>query len=689
LDNIQKHIAFKDEELKANKYEDQYISRFGSHFSIKISNDGRGILPVGLGPLNTELPLYLGLDIEDERFSLPLHYLPGFNNDNNIENLVINRTMNTLTLVKEDDLKGIKAEWKFISPFYPKEKLLSTAPFFYIKTSIKNNSSEEKNISILSGLEYGNLKLRSNSFIKDYKVAANFRGPEVKQGKLLNYDISLTSFDDNYQLYDFDNKSAKWKAFKKDFSLLPGEETNQIFLLTAYNTNNHIVNYFDKELDFYYKSKLENIDSLIEYGKNNFNELIRKSNKFDKIMNDVSIPQDIKSFIKWNFHIYLGNTWLLTDSDNIIFSNYEGGTGYFSTIDVEYNLALFYVLFWPELLANQIELWADIYSKGNKLRPHKFGKDHKIMEHDIGGGFKIDEQVYILGPMPIEENSNFILLNYLYYIYTGDFSLFQKYKDICLELADYIIESDLNGNGLPNRGTNNTLDCFNKMMKDMEDQIFLGVKAGSAVNALVKLLEKDGNKEREKYADFANLIFKTIEEKGWKKDHYVITIHQDKPVGWDENTPLTSNGLAYLFFTGLNIPLNLNRLKQDLQTSINDYTIWPSMGVWRDIIAQYLNINRKQKYLFRPDFRDDMYPRSFNSIGWIQAVIGLSYNIPDKIIKIKNPKNGYYPLTPMADWKKENIPGIKINDNEIEIIDKTDTLNGYQILIDEVDINDK
>lgn len=687
MEDFTAHIAFKEEELRAKKYEDQYISRFGSHVSLKFSGDGRGILPVGLGPLNTGLPLFLGVMLDGHIWSLPLHYPPGFNGDTNLGDLKISRTMNSVTLSAGEDMKGLEGRWTFISPFYPKETLLSSAPIFYIQCSLKNTSQEPLQPSLIAGLEKGALMRESDSLIKEQKVAANFRGPEVKDGKLLHFKLGLTSLDAEYSCTAFDNKSARWQAFQKQKTLLPGQEMTYTCMLSLYNEDPYVIEYLDQHLDYFYKGQIHDIKSLIAYGKQNMRENLRKSNIFDAIISEASLPEDIKRYIQWNFHIFLGCTWLLQDEEGqTIFTNYEGGAGYFSTIDVEYNLVLFYLYFWPELLASQVDLWATIYNRGNSIRPHSFGRKHGIMEHDIGGGFKIDEQVYILGPMPVEENSNFILLNYIYYFYTGDLSRFEAYKDICLELADYSIQSDYNGNGLPNRGTNNTLDCFSTIMRDMEDQIFLGIKAGSALLALATLLDRSHTSGSKKYRDFAHKIFRTVEESGWQEDHYVITLSEEKPHGWEGNTPLTTNGLAYLFFTGLDIPMRLDRIKKDLESTRDVYTIWPSMGVWRDMIAQYLGVEKSQEYLFRPDFRGDMYPRSFTSLGWLQAVIGLSYNRVDKKIKIAQPKPGYYPLPPIAHWEGERIPAIIINnDGSYEIKNGEGLLDQWTIIVEGVD----
>lgn len=686
-------IAFKRDGIEAMRYEDQYISRFGSHFSIKFDPEMRtgGVMPVGLGPNNAFAPLYLGFDIEEEsvtsRWSLPVNYSWPFNKEEKvIRDFDIVRTMNRAKLISREDHSGLEVSFEFVSPFYPRDREISTAPFFYIRALLKNTSQEPLKGRVYIGLEDLKEKIRDDrgNIILSVPFAAAFRGPEMKPGRLLNYDLAVALTSGEAQAYRFDNISAYWDTHAVRYDLKPGEEFEKEFIFACYLTDESIVKYHGEDCDFYYKDHFFNVEEVIDFARENRQEILRKTDLFDSLFLNSSLPEEIRNFIAWNFHIYLGATWLLKHPlGRTFYTCYEGGTGYFSTIDVEYNLAPFYALFWPQLIADQLDIWAETYEKGNSERPFAFGTEHRIMEHDVGGGFEIDEQIYILGPMPVEENSNFILLNYLYYSYTGSLEYFEKHRQLCLDLADYIIDSDVNGNGLPDVGTNNTLDCFEDLYKDIEDQVFLGIKAGTALLVLARMLKDcDLQEESDRYSLRAREIFTTIDEKGWKEDHYILTLSDRKPEGWDGKSPLTTNGMAYLFFTGQELPLERSRLREDLTESAHDYTMWPSMGVWRDLVGCYFDLEPAGTYNFRPDFRGDMYPRSFNSLGMIQAYPGISISIPDGEIKISRRKDGRFPLTAFANWNSEKIPWIELKDGLAEITGQTERLTKMKVVIE-------
>lgn len=680
-------LHFQHADLAAGIYEDQYISRFGSHFALRFTPQGRGVLPVGLGPINTNLPVFFAVSSDDQIWSLPLQYPRAFDQKTRcLEPFSPERTMTSVTLKSEADHPNLVISWEFCSPFYPQDKKLSSAPFFYITGKVTNNAPTSQDITIMGGLEdsaqtcydttWGIVKQR-------VRVAAAFRGPETKPGKLLHYELGLSMVEQSQGSQTSDrlrtsNESptemltscAKWQCLSKNATIKPGETWVVQFVLSCYLLDPGIVSYHGELCDFYYQSVFDNTQQVVEYARSQHTAIMERTTEFDRLFLESSLLQHMKDFIAWNYHIYQGSTWLLRrPNGQVFYTNYEGGTGYFSTIDVEYNLALFYAMFWPDLIKDQLGVWADTYAKGNRYRPHLSGPYHRIMPHDVGGGFIIDEQVYIPGPMPVEENSNFLLLCYLYYKYTGDRACIQQYEALCCELADYILDADTTGNGLPDIGTNNTLDCFDRILRDMPDQVFLSVKALTALLALVNLLQElsQGDKVK-RYQAHAVKMRRTLEEEAWLGDHYALTISPDRPNGWDRPSPLTTNGLAYFLFTGHELPLDAKRLHTDLVLSAQEYTIWPSMGVWRDITGLYFGEVPTTCYRFRPDFKNDMYHRSFNAVSLLQAYAGLGVDVPQRRLVLTGGVDGRYPLPFLANWETGEIPWLIRKDGCVELV---------------------
>ncbi len=684
MSDRQKELHFIQADLAPERYEDQYISRFGSRFSLQFHPKGRGVLPVGLGPINTNLAAFFAAEIDGELWSLPLQYPAGFDRTTrSIDEFSIHRSMTTAVLKSEADHPGIDLEWEFTSPFYPQDKLLSSAPFFYATARLRNRSDSVQTGRVLGGLE--NLETRclpdQIGVVQAMSVAAAFRGPETKPGRLLHYQLGMAALDSGAHMELVETSCAYWQTAQYDYALAPGETLEFSFVLACCLEEKDIVSYHGEPCSLFYQRELATVEAVIAYAADNYAEALRKSRAFDAIVQNAPFPQHMKDFIYWNFHIYLGGTWLLRrPSGQSLYTNYEGGTGYFSTIDVEYNLAPFYASFWPELLTDQLSIWAETYQRGNRRRPFSSGPRHRIMSHDVGGGFVIDEQVYIPGPMPVEENCNYILLHYLYYRYTGDSSLFSRYRALCCELADYVLETDVSGTGLPDIGTNNTLDCFDKLLRDMDDQVFLGVKAGTALRVLGAMLEDiDGDSEAaQPYAQGSEAIIDSLEAEAWQQDHYVITISRSKPEGWDTASPLTTNGMAYLFFTGQPLLLDAERLRSDMLLTQQDYTLWPSMGVWRDLTAFYLGLRPSTEYKFRPDFRNDMYPRSFNAVAMLQAWAGIGVDVPNKRLIVCSDADGRFPLPMLADWHAGVVPEIVVKNGQV-VSDGSDLLRDFCI----------
>jgi hypothetical protein len=107
-------------------------------------------------------------------------------------------------------------------------------------------------------------------------------------------------------------------------------------------------------------------------------------------------------------------------------------------------------------------------------------------------------------------------------------------------------------------------------------------------------------------------------------------------------------------------------MAQDLAQSAADYSIWPSMGVWRDMEACYFGMATSAmpatRYAFRPDFRGDMYPRSFNAIAMLQAYAGIGFNRAERRITVSGKATGRFPLTALADWDREQVPWLVISE---------------------------
>jgi len=93
------------------------------------------------------------------------------------------------------------------------------------------------------------------------------------------------------------------------------------------------------------------------------------------------------------------------------------------------------------------------------------------------------------------------------------------------------------------------------------------------------------------------------------------------------------------------------------------------MGVWRDMEACHFGQLPATRYAFRPDFRGDMYPRSFNAIAMLQAYAGIGFNRAEKRITVSGKATGRFPLAALADWSREQIPWLIIDEAGVRLDD--------------------
>ncbi len=397
------------------------------------------------------------------------------------------------------------------------------------------------------------------------------------------------------------------------------------------------------------------------------------------------------------------------------FSVWEGSCWFNSTVDVTYNEAMIYFSLWPQLLEKLFAQWsqhANDYA-GEQRRRARVSDDDKhgnpevpfpgrVMEHDMGAGWSANGQSY-WHAMPVEENSNFLLMLYAHAAWWDRAELVHQHAGVCADLLTYLLWADSTGNGFPDRGVANTIDDATPAVQYGRDNVYLGIKRLAALHAGARMMTATGYTAlAAKCQQAVKKAVRTLKA-GWLKDHWGVCLDKSarglvhnrtgEPLpyrtlpGWDAYSLYTTNGLLYLLMID-DLPAGLDkaRLKQDVvhataasmktygcgHSSLDTKNAWVSMNLWRDAVAGYLGLDMRenlQRYWAQQLFANgpgSEKPNCFtetsltNNLVWYPrgaAIFGLMLALPQLVVHAAEKDvtthpivTGDWPLLPLIDW---------------------------------------
>lgn len=678
-----------------------YLVRHGSHPGI---------------PLN----IRAGIKLEDKTVYFPLVKEESF-----FEFLDQKTTPTTMVLSGIDPKTGIHARITVRIPFRPLDYNFSTVPVIIFDVEAERLSSQ----------------FRWTESSKDEKISGSLfveisgEGMSIKEasGNLeVCYD-SLVKIPETsgLDMEGFDSLSIKSRDIvvplegiitdgrvSSGFNLARGDKGCRVSLAwCVYDLP--VLNVLGDRCPFLYSENFASVEDVAKWAMENSGKVRESNSKTDYIFNSHSLGDAVSSIMAYALHSWLVNTWLVKrPSGQKWFSVWEGSCYFHSTVDVEYTQSPFYLSVWPELLGLQLDEWPLFGKDASDLLGER-GMNKLFLSHDIGYLTECTRQYYP-HEMEVEENSNYIQLAFLYWRRTGDDSLIRKHETFITKLLDFILACDTTGNGIPDKGCANTIDDASPAIQFGSEQVYLGVKAMTAVKCGAEILKHLG-RSADSYNVFVEKAVKTIETLGWVDDHYVVTLTRTldgiinpwsgemmngELEGWDAYHIYTSNGLALMEMVGFKTDLDRSRLKSDLKNSfvktkgkygcrhtsyVNTKPTnlmipglagsapevgWISMNMLRDIAAAYhgldfssvvqnywdwqLTTNSQGVYMFFETFYGNnlnFYPRGLAVFGYAEAFAGFSF---DKCSNSKNYKpikpNMTVPLYCLADWQNGSVP---------------------------------
>jgi len=466
----------------------------------------------------------------------------------------------------------------------------------------------------------------------------------------------------------------------------------------------------------YWSSVEEVIDEAIEQR----DDLLIRSRRFEKLLEQAPLNVSQHHLIHQGLQTYLTNTFWVTTPDRGVpgregarwdkylphgfFSVWEGNCLFHSTLDVEYNVAMFYLAVWPQLLEMQLDEWA------LHERPHEASRG-AFLSHDMGRGFYATGQAYA-HDMEAEEACNYLLLMQAYAHWTGDTAPARRHAGLLQRLGNYLLWTDRDGSGFASEGTANTIDDASPAVQYSRKQTYLAVKRIAALRAVADLLSHtDESDHGPAYLHAAEDDAPKIEAAAWLGDHYAVCADKSavgitdvwtgKPLaydelpGWDAYHIYSSNGLLLPVMCAMPTMLEHEHVVGDLiaatretlgpygcgHSSMEPENVWISQNLWRDHLSRYLGhagTSRAARYwdmqvasnthTLSKGFVDTyasnnlaFYPRGIVAMGYLLsyprlmidklAPAGTRVSVsPDRHWKQR------WPLLPLADWKAGRVP---------------------------------
>jgi len=557
----------------------------------------------------------------------------------------------------------VRFTWR--APFYPQDVKLSVAPYLTLEVEVTGNDPAPQSGRIIIGrslpvgepmkayAQEGLMGLRRSAEVFEIPTEEHWVVDEPAAFRYYTTDLPLgeapppssaplrRDADDRQVLpviWDQPYGGLTW-----DFTVAPGETRSCRIVYVGW-VDEPVQSVRGVPHRFKYHQFFNSPDEVARYAFEQWDEVEARCEAFERIFAEMTVPEALKQFLAFATHSYLVNTWwTVSPEGGDWFTVWEGCCQLQSTVDVEYNIAPFYLTLWPDLLRMELDEWAGHIEDG-------------VLSHDMGVGLEVDGMAY-WHPMEIEENTNYVLLLDAYWRQTGDDRTVRRHYESVRELLEWVTAADTDADGFPEQGLYNTIDQGSPAIQYAPDQVYLAVRTIAAYTAGARMAELVGEPEdAAQWAARASLTARTLAEEGWLEDHYVVALNQHnrpqqvapapvttepldegippmiddagevmdyQPIGgdytgggytptpqqpltgWDSYSIYTTNGLVYPMRSGLPVAgLDLDLLRRDLRAAsgetMGEYgsphtshenNMWVSQNIWRDIAAAYLGID--------------------------------------------------------------------------------------------------
>lgn len=701
------------------------LSKLGSRLSLNFRPQEQAVYYSPLGRYyDGKMDLAVGVTVDGETRCLPFT-----TKHEHFAEVEQHLTMTSVLYRATWREKGLRLEAEFISPFYPQDEMLSTAPVFYVRLSVVpfGQTPDSRRSGAVEVIFHQDWDFRAAGVISRGEIAEEDSLHREMEIDLARTEIGTQSFFmpalepmemslacDDLLAAEAPAVTANVEGFT--FTLECGQE--EAWVTWVCHTPDPILEIQGEKAPFKYTQFFGSVEEVREYATAEREEILRRTRFFDSLIAEASLTAAEKDLHAFGFQSYLANSWWTVRADGWDwYSVWEGCCLFHSTVDVEYNMAPFYLLFWPRLLELEIDAWADFAL----TRPDVAGK---YMSHDIGIRHQVSVQAYPHA-MEIEENCNYLLMLHALWRVTGDEGPLRRHWALVRDLATFLHDADKNGNGFPQVGVANTIDDASPAVQFSHEQTYLAVKTAAACRATALMAQQLGDLEVAGECEAQiRRVDETLQEQAWLEDHYAVCIDrgltevadpwnegqlltevldaEGRIIGWDAYSLYTSLGLLTLQMTGTPLPLaREDRLRQDIRraaeesrgpygcfhSSADHSNEWISMNLHRDFVAAYLGLDLITPHTglywnfelhnnslwgrggcFTDTYGGNFlhyYPRGLTSLGMLAALGGVQY---DKVVgklqvaPVRRPLR--LPLVQLADWERMRVPWLTAEGGE-------------------------
>lgn len=606
-------------------------SRLGSRFTFSLLNEKQSMQTGSLGfDMDEQTGLLIGLTINQKLYCFRTTKLP--RNASYFNNQLLTFGPTSMQITGETP-EGVKVNFTLISAFTPSKNLADSVaiktqifPGFYIQVNIVNESNRTINSKLKIALAKTPVKGFNFMSLEPMKPDNNEQMVLFRDNASLNGKTALASI-----------KSAATGTFSEEgfgglfyeFTLAPRQKREYMQLYATHHNSTVIEDKrVNQGLNFYYTHYWKNIGDVIRYAKENMDENLRLTQKFENSLMNSALTAQEKWVLALTFHTDLANTFLLTDENKQPrFYVSEGRFKHLSTVDVAHETEVS-AIFAPWRLKLQLQQWTNYIARAELTIPPNPVQNKPTYQqgmtaaeygpylyHDVGDlPFVSETANYNYGPhMAVEENTSFVLLLYYYWKISQDDAFVKSMLGTVDILLQSTINRDTNGNGIVDKAYGWTTYDANEALKLSPENTFLGAKQLSAYAVAAEMFKALANKEQTlvidatkkgvvdgegagfksagisvnnevlrrkqaiRYEKEAFLILSTLRKAQKKYGFIPVSLDESFPK-WNQRSVVIGEGLFLPGLAGANIPL-LNELASVLK---KDYA-----ETYRQSITEY------------------------------------------------------------------------------------------------------